>query len=106
MIKELENVSFSTLAKEVSQNPISVVDIYTDTCGPCKMIKPILENISSDMEDVSFYKLNAVSHRDMAIELGVRSVPTLIAYKDGEEVGRKVGFITKDRIIEWLNDFK
>ncbi len=73
-----------------------IVDFYADWCGPCKMIGTILEEI----DDMNFLKVNVDDFQNIAIRYGVMSIPTLIKFKDGEEVKKIIGFRNKEELIE------
>lgn len=97
-------VTDKTFDKEVIQNEKPVlVDFYTTWCGPCKLQTPVLETLSVEMEDVVFTKVNAEDSK-VADKYNVRSVPTLIIFKDGKEISRKEAFTTKATLEKWLAD--
>lgn len=81
-----------------------LVDIKAEWCHPCKVISPIIDQISSDyVGRLSVGKLDADISRDLLTSLGVRNIPTLFLYKDGEIVERSAGMITKETIQELIN---
>ena len=80
-----------------------VVDFWAEWCGPCKMIGPQLEELSEEMAGkVKFVKLNVDENQQTAIKYGVRSIPTLIMFKDGEAVDIKVGAGAKSDLQNWI----
>lgn len=80
-----------------------IVDFYADWCGPCKMLAPILDEISEEnSESVTVYKLNVDDEPDLAKRFSVSSIPTLISFKEGEEYKRVMGAYPKDAILEEL----
>lgn len=84
---------------------VVLVDVWAPWCGPCKMISPIVDEISNDyFGKVKVGKLEADSNRDMVMEMGIRSIPTLIVYKDGQEVERTTGAINKQKLSEMLEN--
>ncbi len=86
-----------------SQEPV-VVDFWADWCGPCKMIAPALEEIATEMAGkVKVAKLNIDENPNTAIKYGVRSIPTLILFKDGEPASMQVGAQPKGRLVDWIN---
>lgn len=100
-VTELNSDNF----EDFTTDGIVLVDIWAPHCGPCRQLSPIVDEISELFEGkVSVGKLNTADYRDIAIELGVRSIPTLIIYKDGERVNTTVGFQTKEQISELLNN--
>ncbi len=90
----------------VGQQGLVVVQYFATWCGPCKMLKPVLEALSAEMSDIKFYRLDIDLYRNQAIEAGIRSVPTVVVYKDGEEVDRTSGYQPKEKVQAWLNQFK
>lgn len=97
-------VTDSSFEAEVlkSDEPV-VVDFWAEWCGPCKMIAPALEEISSEMEgQVKITKLNIDENQDMAMKYGVRSIPMLILFKDGEPMATQVGAAPKGKLSDWI----
>lgn len=85
-----------------SDSPV-VVDFWAEWCGPCKMIAPSLEEISNEMGDkVKIVKLNIDENPDLAAKYGVRSIPTLAMFKDGEVADIKVGALPKSGLSSWI----
>lgn len=78
---------------EVTASGTVIVDVWAPWCGPCKMIAPMLESLADELPDVAIVKLNADTTNLMG-ELGIRSVPTLLKYRDGVIVDRKIGAST------------
>ncbi|MEM8795136.1 MAG: thioredoxin [Pseudomonadota bacterium] len=99
-------VSDQTFEQDVikSDTPV-VVDFWAEWCGPCKMIGPSLEEISDEMgEKVKIVKLNIDDNNETAIKYGVRSIPTLILFKDGEPASMKVGAAPKSDLAKWISE--
>ena len=92
-----------TFNKEISEENV-LVDFYADWCGPCKMLSPILENISEDRANVKIVKVNVDEAHDIAKRFGIMSIPTLIHFKNGEMISKKVGLCDKETIIEMINE--
>jgi thioredoxin 1 len=91
--------------KSFTENGLVLVDIKAEWCGPCKVIGPLVDQISSDYHgQVSVGKLDADGARDLISELGVRNIPTLLLYKDGEIVERNTGMVTKEKIQELITN--
>ena len=79
----------------------SVIDVYADWCGPCKHMAPVFEEVSQELKDsYSFFKINIDEERNLAIQYGVSSIPTILFFKAGNLVGREVGFMGKDVMKE------
>jgi thioredoxin 1 len=80
-----------------------VVDFWAEWCGPCKQIGPALEEISEEMADrVTIAKVNIDENPNAPSKYGVRGIPTLLIFKDGELVDRKVGADSKSGIQNWI----
>ncbi|MCF6320815.1 MAG: thioredoxin [Rhizobiaceae bacterium] len=98
-------VDQSNFESDVLKSDIPVVvDFWAEWCGPCKMIGPHLEEISEDMEGkVKVAKLNIDENPDIAVKYGVRSIPTLVMFKDGEPASIQVGAKPKSALVDWVN---
>lgn len=86
------------------KNDLVLIDVHAVWCGPCRQISPIVDQISLEfMEQLQVGKLNADENRDILVELGVRNIPTLILFKNGEIVERSTGMTTKEKLAELIN---
>ena len=86
-------------------NKPTLVDFWAEWCGPCKQIAPALEEISEELGDkLIIAKLNIDENPSSPSKFGVRGIPTLILFKDGEVVATKVGALPKSKITEWLDE--
>lgn len=100
MVHVLNNDNFE---KEVlKEEKVVLVDLYADWCGPCKMLSPTVEAIAQEESKVKVGKLNVDENSDIAAEYGVRSIPTLLVFKNGELKEKTVGVQTKAQIKELL----
>ncbi len=79
-----------------------VVDFWADWCGPCKQIAPILDEIASEKEDVTIAKLDVDANSASSLRFQVRSIPTLIVFRDGEVDKRVQGAMPKDKLVAEL----
>lgn len=80
-----------------------LVDFWAEWCGPCKMISPILDEIDTEMaQKVKIVKVNVDEHPTPPTEYGVRSIPTLMLFKDGKMIDSKVGVSPKSSLVEWI----
>ncbi|WP_339319021.1 thioredoxin [Paenibacillus sp. FSL R10-2734] len=93
------NVSDQTFSNEVEGQGTVVVDFWAPWCGPCKMIAPILDELSTELGDsVKIAKLNVDENPETASRFGVMSIPTLIFFKDGQPVDKVVGLNSKESL--------
>ncbi len=91
------NFSESNFQKEVMESSsLSVVDFWAEWCGPCRMVGPIIEELSKDYEGkANIGKVNVDENPDIAAQFGIRSIPTILFIKNGEVVDRLVGAAPK-----------
>ena len=83
----------------------TLVDFWAEWCGPCKQIGPILEEISDELkEHVVVAKHNIDEHPNQPTKYGVRGIPTMLLFKDGELKATKVGATTKSNIVSWIKE--
>ena len=87
--------------KEISKE-LLLVDFYADWCGPCKAMMPILE----ELKETPILKVNVDEYSDLASSYGIMSIPTLILFKNGKEINKKVGLINKSELEKWLKENK
>ena len=86
---------------EVIENSKPVLlDFWAEWCPPCRMIAPVLENIGQEQEEFVIGKINVDEERGLAQEFHVANIPTLIVMKDGVEVNRSVGAVSKQEILD------
>ena len=84
---------------------VVLVDFWAEWCGPCRMVAPIVEELSGELPDVTFAKLNVDENQQVAQKLGITSIPTLLLYKDGEVVDRVVGLQPKPKLKSFIEKY-
>ena len=99
-----KTVTDDSFASDVLGAPGPVlVDFWAEWCGPCRMIAPALEEISQELGDkVTIAKLNVDENQDTAARYGVRGIPTMLLFKDGQPIAQKVGAAPRSQIQQWL----
>ena len=83
-----------------------LVDFYATWCGPCKMLGPVLEELSSDRDELKIVKMDIDQNSNLAKSYGVMSVPTLMLFKNGNMISKQVGFMPKELINKWIEENK
>ena len=95
MLINLKEENYEELVKE----GLVVVDFYATWCGPCKMIGPVLEELSQELE-IKVVKVDVDEHLEIAKNFAIMSVPTILIYKNNEIVDKLIGFMPKDELKE------
>ncbi len=106
-MSELLHVNDANYQAEVLDvKGVVVVDFWAPWCGPCRMLAPHLETIAKTYEgQLRVVKYNVDEANDVAAQLGIRSIPTLIVYKDGEIVGQQIGALSLSQLDAYLAQF-
>ncbi|ABS68530.1 MULTISPECIES: thioredoxin [Xanthobacter] len=101
----VEKVSDQNFEQDVLQSSAPViVDFWAEWCGPCRMVAPILEEVSGEMgEKIRIVKLNVDENPATASKYGIMSIPTLLLFKDGKIASRQVGAAPKAKLVQWIN---
>ena len=106
MSDTIVKLTYSEFENQVikSEKPI-LVDYWAEWCGPCKMIAPILEEVSTEMSDkIIIGKLNVDENSQTPPKYGIRGIPTLMIFKDGNAVGTHVGALSKSDLIQFIEN--
>lgn len=100
MVKKITTDEFNAMDK----SGISVLDFNAVWCGPCKMLGPVLEEVSEEMADnAKFYSIDTDDNPDLAREYGIMNIPAIVVLKDGEKVDMNVGFVPKDTLKDFIS---
>ena len=88
----------------LKSDKLTLVDFWAEWCGPCKQVAPILDEISNEMNGVVIAKHNIDQQPNIPTKYGIRSIPTMLIFKDGEVKAQKVGVTTKSNIVSWIKE--
>jgi len=104
MSKAIHHVNDKTFEKEVLQETYPVlVDYWADWCGPCRTITPVLEQIAQDYADhIKVAKLNVDENVETPLKYGIRSIPTLMLFRNGEIIATQVGTLSKGQLTSFI----
>ncbi|MBR4455833.1 MAG: thioredoxin [Solobacterium sp.] len=96
MVEQISSVEeFDAILKT---NRSVFADFFATWCGPCKMVGPVVEKVSDVEKDVKFIKIDVDQVSELASRFGIMSIPTLLAFRDGEKVGEILGFVPEAQI--------
>lgn len=93
----------SEFEKLLNSNKVVIADFSATWCGPCRMLKPIFEEVSSEIKDVAFVSVDVDDFGRIAATYNIRSVPTLIGFKDGKIIKISIGSLPKDSLVNFVN---
>lgn len=99
MVKKISENEFD----KVKEAKIALIDFSATWCGPCKMLAPILDEVSDEMSDsLSFYNIDVDENPDLAGQFSVTSIPALVILKEGVKTDMQIGFQPKDGIVNFI----
>ncbi len=94
----------SSFNKLIASHKIVLIDFYATWCGPCKTLAPILKDLKDELkETVKIIKIDVDKNQPLASKLAIRGVPTLLLYKNGEQVWRQSGVLSKNQLVDVIN---
>lgn len=100
----VDEITDSTFASETSEGVV-LVDFWATWCGPCKMQSPVIDELSLEMDEVKFTKMDVDQNQKTPQDLGIMAIPTLLVKKDDKIVERLTGYTPKERLEEILNQY-
>ncbi|MCD8037627.1 MAG: thioredoxin [Lachnospiraceae bacterium] len=99
MVKKISNNDMS----EALESGLALVDFSAGWCGPCKMLAPVLEELSQELDGkLGFFNADVDENDELALKYGIRNIPALIVFKNGEPAERSVGFMPKEKLKEFI----
>lgn len=103
MVKHVNKEEFEKLIK---QNKIVIVDFFAVWCGPCQMLTPVLEDLSNELTEIEVLKIDIDEEQELAINMGIEVVPTVMIFKNGEKQKVLEGLRSKSEFIEEIEKMK
>lgn len=92
--------------ESIAESKLTVVDFYTDWCGPCKRMDPFIKEVKAENSDINVLQVNAEDYIDISQRYNLEGYPTLIFFKDGQIVDRALGYMDKEGIMNFVNRLK
>lgn len=80
----------------------AILDFWAEWCGPCRMMTPVIDELAEENPDLLIGKVNVDENMELALRFGITSIPTLIAFRDGDVVGQAVGVRSKEEVLALL----
>ena len=100
---EVIHANAAALQQALQQNPVVLCDFWATWCGPCKMLAPVIEQLAEEYAGrVAVLKVDVDRNQELAAQYGIMSIPTLIYFEDGKQIGKAVGVQMKEQIADAL----
>lgn len=90
---------------DVTSEGLILIDFYADWCGPCKMMLPSLEQLAEEHDFFQIIKIDVEENTELADFFNITNIPTLMIYENGEVLDQKVGFLPKQKLLEWVSGY-
>lgn len=81
---------------------VAIIDFYAEWCGPCRTLGPVLTSLATENPDISVVKVNVDDNSDLSAEFGIRSIPAVFIFRDGEKINQFVGMKSKEDILKLI----
>ena len=98
----MEEINNNEFEEKIREGKV-LVDCFATWCGPCRMLSPILEELSNEIKNYKFYKLDVDNNKEIALNFGIMSIPTLLIFENGELKTKIVGLRSKEELMKVLN---
>ena len=104
-MSNVKNITDSDFESEVlkSDSPV-LIDFWAEWCGPCKVLGPVIDEVSNEISEVKFTKLNIDENPETAPKYGIRGIPTVMIFKNGELAATNVGVMSKSELTTFIKD--
>lgn len=99
MVKKINSSEF----EQVRSSKAAIVDFSAEWCGPCKMLAPVIDELSEEIDGVEFYNVDVDQNPELAREFRIMNIPAVIALKDGEVAGQQIGFVPKEDMKNFID---
>jgi len=104
VMSNIKNLNAETFENEISGNVPVLVDFWAEWCAPCKALAPILDEVSDELAGkIVVTKVNLDENQDLAMKYSIRSIPTLLLFKNGELLDMQVGLPSKSDLVDWIS---
>jgi len=99
MVKKINSSEF----EQVRNSKAAIVDFSAEWCGPCKMLAPVIDELSEEIDGVEFYNIDVDENPELAREFRIMNIPAVIALKEGEVAGQQIGFVPKEDMKNFID---
>ena len=104
IMSNIKNLNAETFENEISGNVPVLVDFWAEWCAPCKALAPILDEVADELAGkIAITKVNLDENQDLAMKYSIRSIPTLLLFKNGELLDMQVGLPSKSDLVDWIS---